>query len=127
MIKFIIALLFLLIVAIIAGMVRKLRGGTFLPQPERDEDRLFIDKRGRWWRDDPQSGALEEPYGRRPKNASLCDVRSCASLRSGSSWGSSGPSILLWVTDSGHNTIALSCLWQDCNHEGLSALSFLDQ
>jgi len=46
MIKFIIALLFLLIVAIIAGMVRKLRGGSFLPH-----DGLVMDmKTGQWRR-----------------------------------------------------------------------------
>jgi len=49
-----------LVLSVIVGVFRKLRGGTFLPQPERDEDRRFIDKRGRWWRDNPQSGALEE-------------------------------------------------------------------
>jgi hypothetical protein len=58
--KFAIALLALLALSIVAGAVRKLRGGTFLPQPERAEDRLFMDKRGRWWREDPQSGAVEE-------------------------------------------------------------------
>jgi hypothetical protein len=58
--KFAIALLILLALSVIAGVIRKLRGGTFLPPPERDEDRLYMDKRGRWWRNDPQSGALEE-------------------------------------------------------------------
>ena len=60
MIKFLIALIGLLVLSVIAGVIHKLRGGTFLPQPERDEDRLYIDKRGQWLRDDPKSGARVE-------------------------------------------------------------------
>jgi len=73
--KFAIALVILLGLSVIAGGIRKLRGGTFLPQPERDEDRLFMDKRGRWWRDDPQSGAVEEAL--RPSPEDRRAVRGC--------------------------------------------------
>jgi hypothetical protein len=68
MVKFAIALVIILVLCVIAGVIRKLRGGTFLPQPERDEDRLFMDKDGRWWRKDPQSGAVVESatVSRRP-------------------------------------------------------------
>jgi hypothetical protein len=76
MVKFAIALVIILVLCVIAGVIRKLRGGTFLPQPERDEDRLFMDKDGRWWRKDPQSGAVVEalrpsPEDRRAVRGSL--------------------------------------------------------
>lgn len=46
MIKFLIALLFLLVVAILVGVVRKLRGGTLLPPDGPVLDR----KTGQWKR-----------------------------------------------------------------------------
>ena len=66
--KFVVVLVALLVLSVIAGVVRKLRGGTFLPQPERDEDRIFMDKRsGRWWRQDP-SGTVEEALRPSPED-----------------------------------------------------------
>ena len=63
--NFILVLLFLLVGSVILGLIRKFSGGTFLPQPGPDEDHLLMDKRGRWWRRDEQTGVLEEAM-RRP-------------------------------------------------------------
>jgi len=60
MIKFIIALLFLLIVAIIAGMVRKLRGGSFLPH-----DGLVMHmKTGQWRRRNGEAPSADAQGGK---------------------------------------------------------------
>jgi hypothetical protein len=64
-INLIIGLLVLLAISVVVGIVRKLGGGTFLPQPGPGEDHLFMDKTGRWWRRDEQTGVLEEVM-RRP-------------------------------------------------------------
>ena len=48
----IVAMLLLLLVAcVIVGIVRKLRGGSFLPPPGSAGEHHFRDKDGRWWRD----------------------------------------------------------------------------
>jgi hypothetical protein len=57
--------LFLLAVSIVVGIVRKLRGGSFLPEPAPGEDRHFNDKSGRWWRQS-EHGTFEEAF-RRPR------------------------------------------------------------
>jgi hypothetical protein len=62
----VVGLLVLLAVCVIAGVVRKMRGGSFLPPPGSAGEHLVRDdKSGRWWRyaDD---GSLEEAF-RRPK------------------------------------------------------------
>jgi hypothetical protein len=62
----IVGLLVLLAACIVLGVIRKLRGGTFLPPPETvGEHHVQDHKTGRWWRyaDD---GSLEEAF-RRPK------------------------------------------------------------
>jgi hypothetical protein len=48
--KLIEGLLLLLVVCVIAGIVRKLRGGTFLPPPGSDGDHHVQDRSGHWWR-----------------------------------------------------------------------------
>jgi hypothetical protein len=56
-------LLVLLIACVIAGVVRRERGGSFLPPPGSAGEHHVRDKTGRWWRyaDD---GSLEEPFRR---------------------------------------------------------------
>jgi hypothetical protein len=63
--KIILGLLVLLAACVVVGMIRKLRGGSFLPPPETVGEHHVRDKTGRWWRyaDD---GSLEEAF-RRPK------------------------------------------------------------
>ena len=58
-------LLALLAASVLAGLIRKLKGGSFLPEPAPGEDRHLLDERGRWWRED-EKGTLEEAF-RRPK------------------------------------------------------------
>jgi hypothetical protein len=43
-------LLLLLAGCIIAGVIRKARGGTFLPPPGSDVDHHVRDRSGKWWR-----------------------------------------------------------------------------
>jgi hypothetical protein len=45
-------LMALLAACIIAGVFRKLRGGTFLPPPDLGGDHHVKDGSGRWWRYD---------------------------------------------------------------------------
>jgi hypothetical protein len=42
--KFIVGLLFLLAISIVMGVIRKLRGGTFLPPPAPDEEYVVHDR-----------------------------------------------------------------------------------
>ena len=63
--KLIIGLFVLLIACVIAGIVRKLRGGTFLPPPGSDGDHHAKDKDGRWWRYESEDNTVEEVF-RRP-------------------------------------------------------------
>jgi hypothetical protein len=58
-------LLFLLAGSIVLGLVRWLRGGSFLPEPEPGEDRHFLSKDGRWWREGPD-GIIEEAFRKTP-------------------------------------------------------------
>jgi hypothetical protein len=52
-------LLFLaLAISIAAGIIRKLRGGSFLPEPAPGEEH-FKDRSGRWWRES-DDGTVEE-------------------------------------------------------------------
>ena len=60
-------LLFLLAASIAVGIVRKLRGGQFFPEPAPREDRHIVDKTGRWWRQS-EDGVFEETF-RRPAGA----------------------------------------------------------
>jgi hypothetical protein len=63
--KFILMLLFLLIVSVIAGVIRVLRGGALLPEPGPGEPHMIFDKKqGRWWRYDPQNKILEDAFKR---------------------------------------------------------------
>jgi hypothetical protein len=55
-------LLFLVIACTLFGVLRKLRGGTFLPPPESDEDHHVRDKDGRWWRFNADDGTMEELF-----------------------------------------------------------------
>jgi hypothetical protein len=59
-------LLLFLVASVVAGAVRKLRGGSFLPPPGSEGEHHFKDKEGRWWRvaDD---GSLEEAFRRTKK------------------------------------------------------------
>jgi len=58
-------LLALLAINIVLGLSRKLTGaGTFVPNPGPDEDRHIRDQDGRWWRQDPKTGALEQAFKR---------------------------------------------------------------
>jgi hypothetical protein len=63
-------LLFLLAGSMILGIIRKLRGGSFLPPPGPGEDRHILDKHGRWWRERPD-GTLEEAFRRSPSTPPL--------------------------------------------------------
>jgi hypothetical protein len=65
--KLLIGLLFLLGASILAGLWRKLHGGTFLPQPAPDDDHTVQDRAGRWWRVTPD-GSWEEAF-RRPRRS----------------------------------------------------------
>lgn len=64
-------LLLILLVCVILGVIRKLRGGHFLPEPGPGEDRLVMDKTGRWWRYDQQTGAMEDALRRPPQKMSI--------------------------------------------------------
>ncbi|MGP0093716.1 MAG: hypothetical protein ACLPKB_27800 [Xanthobacteraceae bacterium] len=63
---FVTILLVLLIGSFALGLIRKLNGGMFLPQAGPGEDHLVMDKNGRWWRLDSQTGVFQEAF-RRPK------------------------------------------------------------
>lgn len=58
-------LLFLLGGCVVVGVIRKIRGGTFMPPPGSDGDNHVRDKSGRWWRHEPENNVIEELYGRR--------------------------------------------------------------
>jgi len=62
---FVLFLLFLLAVSVVVGIIRKLRGGPFLPEPAAGEDRHFKDRSGRWWRQS-DDGTVEEAFRRGP-------------------------------------------------------------
>ena len=64
-------LLLILLGCVILGVIRKLRGGHFLPEPGPGEDRLVMDKTGRWWRYDQQTGAMEDALRRPPRKMSI--------------------------------------------------------
>jgi hypothetical protein len=61
-------LLFFLAGSVLLGIVRVLRGGSFLPEPEPGEDRLFRDNKSRWWREDA-TGTIEEAFRKAPPGA----------------------------------------------------------
>jgi hypothetical protein len=58
-------LLLLLVACIIAGIVRRMRGGSFRPPPGSAGEHHVRDKTGRWWRY-AEDGSLEEAF-RNPK------------------------------------------------------------
>jgi hypothetical protein len=60
-------LLLLLIGCLIFGVIRKIRGGTFLPPPGSDGDHHVRDKSGRWWRYNADDGTLEEAFRSRKR------------------------------------------------------------
>ncbi|HEU5020192.1 MAG TPA: hypothetical protein VFT69_19695 [Pseudolabrys sp.] len=62
-------LLIFLAGSVLLGVIRKLKGGSFLPEPRPGEDCYFLDKQGRWWRQE-ESGIVEEAF-RRPRKASI--------------------------------------------------------
>ena len=63
-------LLLLLAVSVVVGIIRKLRGGSFLPDPAAGEDRHFKDKSGRWWRES-EDGTVEEAFRRGPADPAV--------------------------------------------------------
>jgi hypothetical protein len=50
--------------SVLLGIIRKLKGGSFLPEPAPGEDRLFKDKQGRWWREE-EGGTIEQAFRKR--------------------------------------------------------------
>jgi hypothetical protein len=60
---FVYMLLFLLAGSVLLGILRVLKGGSFLPEP--GEDHLFRDNKSRWWREDA-TGTIEEAFRRQP-------------------------------------------------------------
>jgi hypothetical protein len=65
--NFIYIILLLLAASVSLGIIRWLRGGSFLPEPGPGEDRHFQDKRGRWWREEADE-TVEEAF-RHPSGA----------------------------------------------------------
>jgi hypothetical protein len=63
-------LLLFLALNVLTGLGRKLKGGSFVPEPSSDEDRHIRDRSGRWWREEPKTGILEEAF-RRPAGAPI--------------------------------------------------------
>src|SRR4051812_20738426 len=57
-------LLFLLAGCMLLGVIRVIRGGSFLPEANPGEERHLRDREGRWWREDAD-GALQEAFPRR--------------------------------------------------------------
>jgi hypothetical protein len=69
-------LLLLLAACIVAGIVRKLRGGTFLPPPSPlGGDHHVKDKTGRWWRFDVNNPDTIEPVFRQKQKRRSDSVR----------------------------------------------------
>ena len=62
---FVYLLLFLLAGSVLLGIVRVLKGKSFLPDPKPGEDRLFKDNKSRWWREDA-IGTIEEAFRKQP-------------------------------------------------------------
>ncbi|HEY2530388.1 MAG TPA: hypothetical protein VGJ20_21040 [Xanthobacteraceae bacterium] len=62
--RIIIALLVLLAICVVSGVIRVLRGGTFLPPPGLDGDHHVRGRDGRWWRVE-DDGTVEEPFSRK--------------------------------------------------------------
>jgi hypothetical protein len=58
----ILLLLLLLAGCIIAGVIRKAFGGTFLPPPGSDGDHHVRDHKGKWWRYNAKDGRWEEAF-----------------------------------------------------------------
>jgi hypothetical protein len=65
--KLIIMLLLLLAGSMAMGVIRKLRGGTFMPPPGSDGAHHVQDRSGRWWRYDAEDNTLEEAFPRKKK------------------------------------------------------------
>jgi hypothetical protein len=65
--KLIVGLLVLLAGCMVVGVIRKLRGGTFLPPFGSDGDHHVRDKSGRWWRFNADDGTVEEAFRRKKK------------------------------------------------------------
>jgi hypothetical protein len=60
--KLFLSILFLLLLlagCIIAGVIRKAFGGTFLPPPGSDGDHHVRDRSGKWWRFNAKDGWKE--------------------------------------------------------------------
>ena len=62
-------LLLLLVACIIAAVIRKVRGGTFMPPPGSDGDHHVRDKHGRWWRFNADDGTMEEIFRSKQKRS----------------------------------------------------------
>jgi hypothetical protein len=54
-------LLIFLVGSILLGLVRVFNGQSFLPEPEPGEDRVFQDRKGRWWREEA-GGTIEDAF-----------------------------------------------------------------
>jgi hypothetical protein len=53
--KLMVMLLLLLAGSVVMGVIRKLRGGTFMPPPGSDGDHHVQDRSGQWWRHEVES------------------------------------------------------------------------
>jgi hypothetical protein len=62
---FVYMLLFFLAGSVLLGIIRVLKGGSFLPEPGPGEDHLFRDNKSRWWREDA-TGTIEEAFRKQP-------------------------------------------------------------
>jgi hypothetical protein len=64
---FIVSLLVLLAGCVVLGVIRKVRGGTFLPPPGSDGDHHVRDRSGKWWRYNAEDGSLQEVFRSKEK------------------------------------------------------------
>jgi hypothetical protein len=101
---FVYMLLFLLAGSVLLGIMRVLKGRSFLPEPQPGEDRLFRDNRSRWWREDA-TGTIEEAFRKQPGNPSAIKLWVIGFIRSYVAllfWivGAAGLFAFLWLLSS---------------------------
>ena len=51
----------------VMGVIRKLRGGTFMPPPGSDGDHNVQDKSWQWWRHEVESNTFEQMFRSKKK------------------------------------------------------------
>jgi hypothetical protein len=78
---FVYMLLLLLAGSVLLGIMRVLKGGSFLPEPKPGEDHLFRDNKSRWWREDT-TGTIEEAFRRQPGKPSATKLWVIGFIRS---------------------------------------------